>query len=165
MINILLQTAYRIYKWCSSNEDGNEKSMVHAESNDDLINHLQYNSAWKQESLVATCNRRALFRFSDVESSLTLDSTSKPSCYHNMDIIDEKYESKSMCGRKKTYVCRWCSLDEGKTLKTSRAYRTSWFCIECSMLLAKDEEKVYLHPGCFGKYHNMIEVQNALGWC
>merc|ERR1712072_1518648 len=107
VINILLQTAYRIYKWCSSNEDGNEKSMAHAELNDGLINHLLYNSAWKQESLVATRNRRALFRFSDVESSLTLDSTSKPSCYHNMDIIDEKYESKSMCGRKNTYVCRW----------------------------------------------------------
>ena len=70
MINILLQAAYRIYKWYSSNDDGKEKSMVHAESNDDLINHLQYNSAWKQESLVATCNRWALFRFSDEESGL-----------------------------------------------------------------------------------------------
>ena len=70
MINILLQAAYRIYKWCSSNEDGKEKSMMHAESNDDLIDHLLYNSAWKQESLVATCNRRALFRFSDEESGL-----------------------------------------------------------------------------------------------
>ena len=70
MINILLQTAYRIYKWCSSNEDGKEKSMAHAESNDDMINHLLYNSAWKKESLVATCSRRALFRFSDEESGL-----------------------------------------------------------------------------------------------
>ena len=125
--------------------------MALAESNDDLVNHLLYNSAWKQESLVATCNRRALFRFSDVESRLTLDSTSKPSWYHNMDIIDEKYESKSMCGRKKkTYVCRWCSLDEGKTLKTSRAYRTSWFRIECSMLLAKDELRCIYILGALG---------------
>ena len=84
--------------------------MVHIELSKHVINLLRYDSSWKHMSSVATFNRGILFTYSDDSSRLSTDSVSKTSYNHSMDIINEKYGTKSMFGRNKSHFYRWCSM-------------------------------------------------------
>ena len=69
-IIMLIQTAYKIYKCCRDRKLGNEKSMTHAEFNEDVVDHLLHNKGWRSEKLAIAENRRVSVRVSDVDASL-----------------------------------------------------------------------------------------------
>ena len=69
-IIMLIQTAYKIYKCCRDRKMSNEKSMMHAEFNEDVVDRLLHNKGWRSEKLAIAENRRVSVRVSDVDASL-----------------------------------------------------------------------------------------------
>ena len=111
--------------------------MVHIELSKHVINLLRYDSSWKHMSSVATFNRGILFTYSDDSSRLSTDSVSKASYNHSMDIINEKYGTKSMFGRNKSYFYRWGSMKiagEDSTCGTKKTSQCSRICPKFSII-------------------------------
>ena len=111
--------------------------MVHIELSKHVINLLRYDSSWKHMSSVATFNRGILFTYSDDSSRLSTDSVSKTSYNHSMDIINEKYGTKSMFGRNNSHFYRWCSMKiagEDSTYGTKKTSQYSRICPNFSVI-------------------------------
>ena len=136
--------------------------MSHAEFNESVIGRLIHNDGWRKEKLARDKGRRVSVRVSDSLSSLTEDSFEETLYYHNMALIDQKYESKSNSGKKKAFYCRWCISNKGEKDEKLKAKRTRFYCKECSDVSLNDEAKVFLHPECMASFHNWMSDQSRL---
>ena len=156
-VNILMQTAYKIYEHCRDNKLGNEEPMSHAEFNESVIRHLPYNSDWRHEQLSRSKGRRASVRSHAEFSSLSSNSSLEATRNHTMGRNDEKCSQKSKKNKTISYACRVCRSGGGSGNLTSR---TIWYCKECSKACKSDENRVYLHSQCFGRWHDIVDARN-----
>ena len=152
-----MQTAYKIYEHCRDNKLGNEEPMSHAEFNESVIRHLPYNSDWRHEQLSRSKGRRASVRSHAEFSSLSSNSSLEATRNHTMGRNDEKCSQKSKKNKTISYACRVCRSGGGSGNLTSR---TIWYCKECSKACKSDENRVYLHPQCFGRWHDIVDARN-----
>ena len=169
MVNILMQTAYRIYKWCRDNKLGNEKPMTHAEFNESVIDYFMNNEAWKSEKRSLAGDRRSSSRSSELKSKLSASSLTQGSStiHHSLQYCSEKYEVENR-SRKFSKACVVCKGREAQ--KPDLPLRVSWYCKECSAGCVRIKDRVFLHPQCFGEYHNTFNtpsrvIQSELSYC
>ena len=157
MINILIQTAYRIYKWNRDNKHGNLPALSHAEFNESVIEHFLHNIECKAEKLSSSESSRCSVRLFDVQSSVSSSSPLKRAERHEMEYSSEKFSKSSRQGRTRACVCKMCQVDPLPSEGAKKLpERTQWYCLDCSKSAIDASERLYLHPQCFTRYHNRL---------
>ena len=101
--------------------------------------------------------RRASVRSHAEFSSLSSNSSLEATRNHTMGRNDEKCSQKSKKNKTISYACRVCRSGGGSGNLTSR---TIWYCKECSKACKSDENRVYLHSQCFGRWHDIVDARN-----
>ena len=135
-----------------------------------IIDYFMNNEAWRSEKRVLAGDRRSSSRLSDSKSQISASSLSlKPQIiHHSLKYCSEKYEGDSCEGRTFSKPCVVCKGREAQP--PDPPLRVSWHCMECSAGCVRLKDRVFIHPQCFGEYHNTFDVpsraiQSDLSYC
>ena len=134
--------------------------MSYADFNESVISHFLHNSNWKREKLSLSEGSRAPVRDPDAVSSVSSVSIPPTNVrrYHTMERNDDKYGSNTRRNRTIAYLCRVCG---SRGSSGDCPARTFWYCKECSATCLRKKDRVYLHPQCFGVWHDRLEARRA----